>query len=97
MTTVRIFQPSKSAMQSGKAGLSKWVVEFEPLAPMLPDPLMGWDSSQDMSQEISLSFSSLEKAIAFVKAKGFTYTVSTPPVIEHPAKSYGVNFSRKNC
>ena len=79
MTTVRIYQPSKSAMQSGKGALKKWIVTFEPEAPLLPDPLMGWNSSRDMSQELHLSFFSLEKAIEFAKVRDLSYTICNPP------------------
>ncbi len=93
MTTVRIYQPSQSTMQSGKGRTKSWTLHFEPTTPMFPDPLMGWSSSQDMSQEMTLVFPTLERAIEFAKARRFSYVIATPPKKEPSAKSYGTNFS----
>ncbi|MGH6883657.1 MAG: NADH dehydrogenase ubiquinone Fe-S protein 4, partial [Hypericibacter sp.] len=38
---VRIFRPSKTAMQSGRAGERRWLLEFEPSGRREADPLMG--------------------------------------------------------
>jgi hypothetical protein len=53
---VRIYRPSRNAMQSGKAKYDHWNVEFEAAAPRTVDPLMGWTSSSDMRQQVKLSF-----------------------------------------
>ena len=39
---VRIYQPAKSAMQSGRGNAKKWLMEYEPTARRSVDPLMGW-------------------------------------------------------
>ncbi len=41
----RIYKPSKSSMQSGRARTKAWLLEFEPEGPLTPEPLMGWTSS----------------------------------------------------
>ena len=56
MTRVRIYQPSKSAMQSGWRKTKRWLVEFETEDPLTPEPLMGWVKSYDMTQELRFSF-----------------------------------------
>lgn len=38
----RIYQPTKTAMQSGKANTRFWVLEFEPEECKKIEPLMGW-------------------------------------------------------
>jgi hypothetical protein len=43
----RIYQPAKTAMQSGTAKTHQWVLEFAPASAREVDPLMGWTSSSD--------------------------------------------------
>ncbi|MCZ8152319.1 MAG: ETC complex I subunit, partial [Rhodobacteraceae bacterium] len=40
----RIYQPAKTAMQSGTAKAKGWVLEFAPASAREVDPLMGWTS-----------------------------------------------------
>ena len=68
--TARIFQPSKTAMQSGKGGTKAWVLEHEPAASRQIDPLMGWTSASDMGQQVRLSFATKEEAIAYAERNG---------------------------
>ena len=42
MSQVRIYQPTKTAMQSGRSRLGLWILEYEPVSAKLADPLMGW-------------------------------------------------------
>lgn len=93
MTTIRIYQPLKSVMQSGKGKPNRWRVTFESEDPLLLDPLMGWTSERDMRQELRLFFPSLLQAIEYAKTNGFRYVVSTPQKIENFPKSYGINFT----
>jgi hypothetical protein len=93
MTTVRIYQPSQSAMQSGKKKTNKWKVAFEPLDPLTPEPLMGWISSKDMSQELDLIFPTLDEALQFVKLKGLNYVICNPGQVSIAPKSYEINFT----
>jgi hypothetical protein len=58
---VRIYQPSKTAMQSGRGGTKRWMLEFEPGARREMDPLMGWTSSRDTRAQIRMSFETLKK------------------------------------
>ncbi len=54
MTEVRIYQPAKTAMQSGLANTRKWVLEFEPGAAKSIDPLMGWTGSADTREQLKI-------------------------------------------
>ena len=47
MTTARIFQRPKNAMQSGKFATDRWQLEFEAPEGQRPDPLTGWAGSGD--------------------------------------------------
>lgn len=93
MTTVRLYQPSKSAMQAGLAKTTEWVVEFETLDPLLPNPLMGWVTSQDTNEQLQIKFPSLVEALDFANSKGYRYNVMNPTLHEIFPKSYGTNFT----
>lgn len=88
----RIFEPAKSAMQSGKALTKKWLLEFEPEKALEIDPLMGWTSSSDMRQQVRLEFDTCDEAIAYCKAHGVAYSVFEPHRPEVRPKSYAENF-----
>jgi hypothetical protein len=89
---VRIYQPSKTAMQSGRAGTKDWVLEFEPGARREIDPLMGWTSSRDTRTQIHMSFETLEEAIAYAEKQGYPYRVQTAQARTVRPKSYSDNF-----
>ena len=61
----RIYQPTKTAMQSGQANTRFWIMEFEPEAAKQIDDLTGWTSSGDMRSQIKLKFKSKEDAVAY--------------------------------
>jgi hypothetical protein len=88
----RIYKPSRSAMQSGRAGLAEWVLEYEAPTPRRPESLMGWTSSGDTLNQVHMHFETVEEAIEFAKAKGLSYDVQ--PVHERKIKprNYGDNF-----
>jgi hypothetical protein len=52
--SARIFQRPKNAMQSGKALVGQWVLEFAPAEPKQADPLMGWAGSGDTQSQVQL-------------------------------------------
>ena len=93
MMTVRIYQPSKSAMQSGMRKTKHWLVEFETKDPLIVDPLMGWIASTDTRQQLQLSFSSLREAIQYAKVKGLDYMICNPSEVTILPKGYGTNFT----
>lgn len=74
----RIYQPSKNAMQSGRAKTHHWQLEYEPETPRRAEPLMGWISSGDTLNQVKLRFSTKEEAIAFAERKGWEYSVQNP-------------------
>ena len=92
MATARIFRPSKTAMQSGRAGTRRWVLEYEPATPRDPDPLMGWASARDTLNQVRLKFETLEEAKQFAEKKGLDYTVVEPRERTFKSKSYADNF-----
>lgn len=91
----RIYQPAKTAMQSGTAKTHHWVLEYAPASAREVDPLMGWTSSTDTQTQVRLRFDSREAAVAYAAAKGIDAEVQEPkarkPVIR--PRGYGENFA----
>ena len=73
--TARIFKPAKNAMQSGAARTKEWQLDYEPEQARVIEPLMGWTSSGDMKQQITLRFETKEDAIAYCEREGIPYQV----------------------
>ncbi len=89
---VRIYQPSKTAMQSGRGGTKRWTLEFEPGARREMDPLMGWTSSRDTRAQVHMSFDTLEEAVAYAEKQGYAYSVQAASARTVRPKSYSDNF-----
>ncbi len=89
---VRIFQPAKTAMQSGRANTRRWVVEFEPNAARQVEPLMGWTSSKDTRGQLSLWFDSREEAVAYAEKHGLMFTLEEARPHRVRPKIYADNF-----
>ncbi len=91
----RIYQPAKTAMQSGTAKAKGWVLEFAPASAREVDPLMGWTSSDDTQAQVKLRFDTREAAEAYAASKGIAFEVIEPkerkPVIR--PRGYGENFA----
>jgi hypothetical protein len=92
MTKVRIYKPSRTAMQQGNARTRNWIVEYEPAGRRTRDPLMGWTSSADTRAQLRLRFPSREDAIAYAERKGLAYEVIEPHARRPRIKSYADNF-----
>jgi hypothetical protein len=91
----RIYQPAKTAMQSGTAKTTTWVLEFAPASAREVDPLMGWTSSSDTQTQVKLRFETREAAEAYAAANGIEFDLVEPqkrkPLIR--ARGYGENFA----
>ena len=83
--TARIFKPAKNAMQSGRAKTREWQLDYEPEQPRAIEPLMGWTSSGDMKQQLTLHFDTKEDAVAYCERKGIPYQVIEPKDSAAPA------------
>jgi len=91
---LRIYQPAKTAMQSGRAQTRQWVVEFAPGAAQSPDSLMGWAGGGDTRQQIKMRFDSRDEAIAYAERRGLDYEIEEPRQPAMRIKSYSDNFKR---
>ena len=91
---VRIYQPSRNAMQSGSRSRG-WLLEFPQADPREIDPLMGWTSSDDTQSQVRLRFQTRKQAEDYARDKGLDYVVHEPqkraPNIR--PRGYGENFA----
>jgi hypothetical protein len=92
MRQARIVQKTKNPMQSGKANTDEWVIEFVPMDPQRPDPLMGWAGSRDTTRQLSLQFATLDSARAYAERNAITYVVVPAPPKALKLQSYADNF-----
>ena len=90
--TARIFRPTRSAMSSGQHRKPVWVLEFEPAAPLIPEPLMGWTSSQDSLAHVRMGFPDRQSAIGFAERHGWRYQADKPPMSRVRPKNYVTQF-----
>lgn len=90
--SAHIYQTPKNAMQSGKARMKTWVLEYDPAEAKQPDPLTGWAGSGDTKQQLRLTFPSLEAAKAYAEREGIACHVSLPAPKTLKLQSYADNF-----
>ena len=89
----RIYRPAKTAMQSGRANTKEWVLEFEPAAARVSDPLMGWTVSTDMNGQVRILFDTREEAAAYAQRHGIAFKVLQPARSGRIVKAYADNFA----
>ncbi len=90
--TARIYQRPKNAMQSGKARIDDWVLEFEQSEARRADPLMGWTGSGDTQAQVTLTFASKDEAKAYAEKYGITARVHATPAHGLKLQAYADNF-----
>ncbi|MCP5369843.1 MAG: ETC complex I subunit [Rickettsiaceae bacterium] len=90
---VRIFQPTKSSIQSAPKFQHKWVLEFiKPIDAQHKEDLMGRTTSNYTYDQVKLYFNNLNDAINYAKEHQLEYEVieHVKPIIK--PKSYAANF-----
>ena len=92
MATARLYRPSKTAMQSGKAKTKAWILEYNPTTPLFTNPVTGWTGSSDTPQQLRLSFQTLDAALDYVQKNQIDVTVSPSHDCKTTPKSYSDNF-----
>ena len=92
---VRIYQPARTAMQSGTAKTKGWVLEFPPSDAREVDPLMGWTSSRDTQSQVRLRFDSRKQAEDYAREHGLDFIVQEPHrrAQNIRPRGYGENFA----
>ena len=91
----RIYQPSKTAMSSGNAKTTMWVLEFAPTQGREVDPLMGWTSSDETQTQVSMNFDTKEAALSYAKTHDISVSVQDPQKRKVNVREggYGENFA----
>src|SRR3546814_18257097 len=79
-------------MQSGRAKTKRWILEYRAETARIPEPLMGWVSAGDTTNQVRIPFDSRAEAVAFAKKHGFAYTVVEPQERRPRPKAYADNF-----
>lgn len=90
--TARIYQPAKTAMQSGRLNTRRWVLEFEPERGKFVEPLMGWTGSANTQAQVRLKFPTEEAAVAYAEKHAIPYQVIRPQARTPKIHSYAENF-----
>jgi hypothetical protein len=91
----RIYKPARTAMQSGSAKTTQWVLDYEPEAPRQIEPLMGWTASGDMRSQVRLRFDTAAEAVSYCERDGIPYQVFAAKAPARRAISYSDNFAFK--
>ena len=90
--TIKIYQPSKTAMQSGHGKTKQWLAEYKSEIDSTKDKLMGWTSSSDTRNQIKLFFDTKEQAVDWAKKNNYQFYVVAPQKRNIKPKSYASNF-----
>lgn len=90
---VTIYSPTRNPMQSGQAKIGGWEMVFPSDSPVSVDPLMGWTGMADTTQQLKMSFTSLDEAIAYAKHNSLGYEVVEPKKRAIKPKNYAANFA----
>jgi hypothetical protein len=93
MTKARIYQPTKTAMQSGRARTQQWVLDYDTSDSRFVEPLMGWTGAAGTLGQLTLTFDSKEEAIAYADKKGIAYDIEEPQVRKLNRRAYADNFA----
>ena len=93
MAKVKIYQPAKTAMQSGMAKTHSWLLEFIPQKPYFIDNLMGWVGMSETQPETKLYFSTKEEAVTYATRNGLDFEVYEPQLRRSKRKVYADNFA----
>ena len=88
----KIYQPSPSAMTSGRAK-RHWVLEFTDKSTGVIDPLTGTTRSTDVRSQLDLKFDTLDEAVAYAKANEIPHQVMQSQTMKRIPRSYAENFA----
>jgi len=91
MRKAKIYRPTKTPMQSGKAKSNIWIFEFDTSDSGI-NPLTGWETSNDTMSEVRLEFTSKENAIKYAQKNNVKYHIVEPQKKKIIKKSYASNF-----
>ena len=87
-----IFQPSKSAMQSGLGKSEKWCLSNSAANESFINSVFCWTGSSNSEKNLTLFFDTLESAVRYAESKSFKFDVIEPKKRKVIKKSYSRNF-----
>ena len=88
----KIFKPSKTAMQSGRANTKSWSLVLLDDSKVSKDGLMGWHGGTSTVNQVKLKFSTKEEAIDYANRNNLNYEVLESSERKVISKSYADNF-----
>lgn len=93
MKYARIYRPTKSTMQSGKARSKVWRLEIVAEDAPFIEPVMGWIGSDNMyAAEFVLNFATKEEAVNYAERHKLKYEVIAPREPKLKIQAYSDNF-----
>ena len=87
-----IFQPSKSAMQSGIGKSDKWCLSNSVANQSFINSIFCWTGSSNSEKNLTLFFDSLESAVRYAESRKFDFEVIETKKRKIIKKSYSSNF-----
>ena len=90
-----IYQPTKSAMQSGLSNTKKWCLINSEINESFLSSKFQWNGSTNPERKIDLFFSSLDEAKRFAKKNNYNFDIIMPKKRSVLKKTYAENFIRK--
>jgi hypothetical protein len=87
-----IFQPSKSAMQSGLGKSEKWCLSNSTANESFINSVFCWTGSSNSEKNLTLFFDTLESAVRYAESKSFKFDIIEPKKRKIIKKSYSRNF-----
>ena len=88
----KIFKPSKTAMQSGRANTKSWSLVLLDDSKISKDGLMCWHGGSNTVNQVKLKFSTKADAIDYANRNNLNYEVLESSERKVISKSYADNF-----
>lgn len=92
MLRARLYKPSKTSMQSGKAKLKFWLLEFLSVPAFFRDSLTGWTGSTNTLPQVKLKFQTRDEAVQYAEQHKIELFIEEPKAIRLCPKTYSNNF-----
>ena len=87
-----IFQPSKSAMQSGIGKSDKWCLSNSVANKSFINSIFCWTGSSNSEKNLTLFFDTLESAVRYAESRKLNFEVIETKKRKIIKKSYSSNF-----
>jgi hypothetical protein len=92
MLRARLYKPSKTSMQSGKAKTKLWLLEFFSPPIFFKDEMTGWTGSTNTLTQTKLQFKTVDEALQYAQYHKIELCVDEPKQPVLVPKTYSNNF-----